>query len=323
MVRKLFFLILLFSPPFLKKLILRWFLGAKIGRGTRIGWLAAVTGKHVEIGDYCEIRAFTMVRCGEVRIGDYTVLGSSIQAYGPGKLTIGRHCVIGSGTTINVWEDVTMGDISALGARCTIVTHGTFLPYTEGYWVKFAGVTIGSRAWIASGVFIQPGVKVGNEVFVNAMSVLKKDVPDGSVVEGFPAQVVARVDQLKRKMTPARLDAAARMMIDHFAEVGLRRERGVEIKIETPGRLAFRYGGQEYVVTCVPSEGPLPSAEECAGRRLILLVNRPGWTPPAELAGAMLVDLTTNRMRHSRDPIYTALEHFLSGYYSLKLEYDE
>jgi acetyltransferase-like isoleucine patch superfamily enzyme len=265
-----------------------------------------------------------MIRCGEVRIGDYTIIGSSVQAYGPGRLTIGRHCVIGAGTSINVWEDVAMGDISALGARCMIVTHGTFLPYTEGYWVKFAGVTIGSRVWIASGVFIQPGVKVGNEVFVNAMSVLKKDVPDGSVVEGFPAQVVARVDQLRRKMTPQRIDAAARMMLDHFAGVGLRRERGVDAKIETSGRLGFRYHGQEYLVACIPSEGPLPSADEYGGgKRVIFLVNRPGWAPPADMKDPMLIDLTTMRMRHSGDPIYTALEHFLSGYYSLKLEYSE
>lgn len=322
--RKLLLVALLLCPPCLKNTFLRWLCGARIGRGVRIGWFAAVQGRHIEIGDYAEIRSFSMIRCREVRIGAYSVVGNSVQVYGPAAFSMGRHCIIGSQTLINVWEDVRIGDVSALGSRCMIVTHGTWLPYTEGYWVKFAGVTIGDRAWIASGVFIQPGVRVGNEVFVNSMSVLKKDVPDGSVVEGFPAQVVARMDQLKRTMTPQRIDAAASTMLRHFAEVALRRERGIEVQAEAPGRLSFRCGGQDYLVACIPAEGPLPSADDCGGgRRVLLLVSRPNWTPPPEMGDPLAIDLTTMKMRHSRDAIYAALSRFLDGYYSLKLEYEE
>jgi acetyltransferase-like isoleucine patch superfamily enzyme len=318
-VRKLLLAFVLLAPPWLKKWLLRRCFGAKIGRGTRIGWFALVRGQRVELGDYVRISGFAMLQCREVLIGDYTVIGSRVHVYGPASFTIGRHSVLGAETMVNVWEDVRIGDLSAVGARTVIVTHGTALPYTEGYWVKFAPVTIGSRVWVGSGVFIQPGITIGNEVFVNAMSVVKKDLPDGSVAEGYPAKVVAPMARLKRTMTPAAVDDAARSMLAHFAEVCLCRERGVAAAADTDGALSFRFHGHDYLVACVFSEGAIPA--NAGRRRVILLVNRPGWAAPPELSDAPVVDLTAMRTPLPRDPIHRALESFLRSYYSLPLEY--
>jgi len=320
--RKLLLIFLLLSPPGVKKLVLRWFFGARIGRGVRVGWFALVTGRRVEIGDYSEIRSFSQVRCGEVHVGAYSVIGNSVHIYGPGVFRMGRHSMVGSETQINVWHDVQIGDLSALGSRCMVVTHGVWLPYTEGYWVKFAGVTIGDRAWIASGVFIQPGIRIGNEVFVNAMSVVKKDVPDGAVVEGYPAHQVARMEELKRTMTPQRLNAAVETMLRHFADLELQRERGVTAQSDGPGRLSFRCRGRDYLVAHVSGDGPPPDPRDWqGGKRVILLVSRPNWDAPRGLRNVMLISLTTMRTRRPRDPIHGALERFLRGYYGLKLEY--
>ncbi|MBM4033420.1 MAG: transferase [Planctomycetes bacterium] len=320
--RKLVLLLVLFSPPWLKKPLLRWLCGAKIGRGVRIGWLAAVMARRIEIGDYCQIRSFTTVRCREVRLGDYSVIGSYVQIYGPASFSMGRHSQVDNYTLINVWEDVRMGDMAGVGARAMIVTHGVFLPYTEGYWAKFAGVTIGNRVWIAAGSFIHPGVRVGDDSFVNAMSVVRGDVPPGSVMEGVPARQVAEMSKMKRAMSPRRVDAAVETMLRHFAEVSLLRERGVAAATDVPGRLTFHYKGFPYFVASIPSEGPIPEPSDyAAAKRLILVVNRPGWQPPAEMGRPMAIDLTTLRTPHPRDKIHAALERFLRGYYGLKLEY--
>lgn len=320
--RKLVLALLLLAPPWLKKFLLRRFFGAKIGRGARIGWFALVRGQRIEIGDYARISGLAMLQCREVLIGDYTVIGNRVHVYGPASFAIGRHSVLGAETMVNVWEDVRIGDLTAIGARTMIVTHGTALPYTEGYWVKFAPVTIGSRVWIGSGAFIQPGITIGNEVFVNAMSVVKRDLPAGSVAEGYPARVVAPMERLRRAMSPGAVDDAARSMLAHFAEVGLRRERGVQPTADAEGALTFKFHGRDYLVACVPSEGPLPSALGSGGRRrVVLLLNRPQWSPPAGLEGALAIDLTTMRTPPPRDPIHRALEGFLRGYYSLPLEY--
>lgn len=335
--RKLALIALLLAPPWLKRLLLRAFWGAKIGRGVRIGWFAAVTGKEIELGDYSEIRSFSTVRCGAVRIGAYSVVGSYVQIYGPAAFTMGRHSIVGNHSQVNVWEDVRLGDVTALGPNCMVLTHGTFLPYTEGYWVKFAPVTIGDRVWIASGVFIQPGIRIGNEVFVNSMSVVKRDIPDGAIVEGYPAREVGRMEKLKRTMTPQRLDTAAEAMLEHFAEVALRRERGIEAASDVPGRLRFRCGSRDYLIACVPTEVPAadglrptayglrpPASDDWAGAgRVILLVSRPNWAPPAGKPAPLVIDLTTLRTRRPRDPIHLGLTRFLVSYYGVPLEYAE
>jgi len=307
-VRKLLLLAQLLSPPWLKKLLLRWFWGARVGRGVRIGWFSVVAGKRIELGDFCCVHSFSQVRCGEVHVGAYSVIGGHAHIYGPGRFRMGRHSIIGSESQINVWEDVQLGDLSALGSRCIIVTHGVWLPYTEGYWVKFAGVTIGDRAWIASGVFIQPGIRIGNEVFVNAMSVVKKDLPDGTVAEGYPARPVAKMADLKRTMTPERLNAAVATMLRHFGELVLAREWGLEVDAATPGRLCFRRKGRDWVVAHVPA-----ASAECGAR---IEVRDPKGRQVA-------INLATMRTPLPRDPVHSALVQFLRGYYGLKLEYED
>jgi len=305
-VRKLLLLLQLLSPPWLKKALLRWGWGARVGRGVRIGWFSVVSGKRVELGDYCHILSFSQVRCGEVHVGAYSVIGNGVHIYGPACFRMGRHSIVGSESQINVWEDVRIGDLSALGSRCILVTHGVWLPYTEGYWVKFAGVAIGDRVWIASGVFIQPGIRIGNEVFVNAMSVVKKDLPDGTVAEGYPARPVAKMADLKRAMTPERLSAAVETMLRHFGDAVLAREWGLAVDASTPGRLSFRRKGRE----CVVTQGPAADS----GPRIEI-------RDPKGLQAT--IDLATLRTPLPRDPLHAALVQFLRGYYGLNLEYED
>lgn len=318
------FALICICPPFLKGHILRWFWGAKIGRHARIGWFSTIIGRHVELGDYSEVRSLSIIRCdGEVRIGTYSVISNFVLVYGSASIIIGNHCYIGPQSLINADEDVRIGNLSALGPRCMIFTHGSFLPYTEGYWVKFDGVTIGDRVWIAAGVFIHPGVKVGNNVFVNSRSVLKQDIPAGEVVEGFPAKRVADMEKVRRHMTPKRVDAAARQMLDHFAEVVLRRGMGIEVEDGTAHRLNFYYQGQEYLVLCIPSDGPVPSTSDVDGdKRLIFLVNRPHWEPPSTLQHPMVLELTTMRTHFSRDKVHAQLWSFMRKYFGVTFEYE-
>ena len=71
------------APPFIKKWLLIWFCGAKIGRKAQIGWFSAVTGKHVVIGDHATIRPLTLIHVsGDVRIGSHAEISSFILVYG-------------------------------------------------------------------------------------------------------------------------------------------------------------------------------------------------------------------------------------------------
>lgn len=303
------------SPPFLKKWLLRWLRRAKIGRHAHIGWFSAVLGSQVEIGDHSQVRPLTLISlAGSVRLGNYSEVSSFTLVYGSASLTVGDHCYIGPQSLINADEEVRLGRGSALGPRSMVFTHGSFLPYTEGYWAKRAGVALGDRVWCAAGVLIHPGVTIGDDTFVNAGSVVTQDVPTGSVVECNPARVIYRMEQVKRKMSPARLDSAVEQILHDFAEVSLRRELGLQDVEEGKGTLRFRWHGKTYCISLVPSVGAL-SVASTRDARQIFLVNRAGWTPPA---GALVFDLATMQTPFVSDPIHTALRLFMRRYYGVQ-----
>lgn len=309
--------LVLISPPCLKRLLLRWFCRAKIGRHASVGWFSAVMGRQVELGEYSVIRPFTLVYLsGQVKLGDYSEISSFNLIYGSSSLIVGDHSYIGPQSLINADEQVRLGQESALGPRSMVFTHGSFLPYTEGYWAKRAVVTIGDRVWCAAGVFIHPGVEIGDDTFVNSRSVLTQSIPAGSVVEGNPAQVVCSMERIKRKMSPRRVDAALSQLLRDFAEIGLRRELGLEAVEESKHRLRFRWRGEAYRIALIPSTGDLPAAgEPDSSVRQILLVNRPGWSPPP---GAVVFDLATMGAPFASGRISRVLRLFLLRYYGIK-----
>jgi acetyltransferase-like isoleucine patch superfamily enzyme len=315
----IFFGLILLAPPPLKPWLMRVLLGARIGRGVQIGWFAGIYARHIALGDYAELRALTLIRCdGDVSIGDYSIVSSFTLVYGSADLLIGRHSYIGPQTLINCDEPVRIGNHSALGARCMIYTHGSYLPYTEGFPVRFGAVTLGDYVWCAAGVFLHPGVSIGDSVLVNSRSVVTQDIAGGEVVEGFPARRVVTMDRVRRSMTPRRVDAALNEIVRHFADLEL--TRVWRLRVQRDGALLrFTYHGHDYVVTGVPADERRPlQLPEAA--RLVLLVNRPNWTPPD---GVLTLDFTTLRCRHARDPIYNALRIFLARYYGVQFEFTE
>jgi acetyltransferase-like isoleucine patch superfamily enzyme len=309
--------LILVSPPFLKKLLLKWFRGAKIGRHAHIGWFSAAFGRQIELGDHSVIRPFTLISLdGGLKLGNYSEISSFNLIYGSSSFIVGDHSYIGPQSLINVDEEVRIGNGSALGARSMIFTHGSFLPFTEGYWVKLAGVTIGDKVWCAAGVFIHPGVEIGEDTFVNSRSVVTQAIPAGSVVEGNPAEVIYPMERVRRKMSPRRVDAAIDQVLREFAEIGLRRELGLDNVEHTKYQLCFRWRGKPYQVALIPSTGDLPDGDEPApGTRQILVVNRPGWSSPP---GAMVLDLVTMQTPFVSDQIHTALRLFMKRYYGIQ-----
>src|SRR5512134_241762 len=98
----LLFGLVFICPPFLKRYLLKWFCGARIGRNVHIGWFSSIMGRHIAIGDESEIRALTLIRCdGDVRIGRYATISSFILVYGSAGLIVGDHTYIGPQSLIN------------------------------------------------------------------------------------------------------------------------------------------------------------------------------------------------------------------------------
>jgi maltose O-acetyltransferase len=108
-------------------------------------------------------------------------------------IRVGRRFFANFGLTVLDEAYVTIGDDCFIGPSVSIYTacHSTDPTErnTRKEWAK--PVTIGNNCWIGGGAIILPGVTIGDNCTIGAGSVVVKDVPQGSVVAGNPASVIA------------------------------------------------------------------------------------------------------------------------------------
>lgn len=55
-------------------------------------------------------------------------------------------------------------------------------------FIEKEGIIVGHGVWIGSGAYIMPRVKIGNGATIAANSVVTKDVPDYTLVAGYPTK---------------------------------------------------------------------------------------------------------------------------------------
>lgn len=79
---------------------------------------------------------------------------------------------------------VTICDRAAVGIRATIIAHNR----------EQRGVVIEEDATLGAGVIVLPGVTIGHGAMVTAGSVVTKSVAPQTMVQGNPAQPIARVE---------------------------------------------------------------------------------------------------------------------------------
>jgi acetyltransferase-like isoleucine patch superfamily enzyme len=310
-------------PPFLKKRILSWYCGAKFGRGACIGWFSSVFGRRVELGDFAIVKPFSVIRCdGDIIIGAYSEISSFNLIYGNGSFQIGRKCYIGPQSLINATEDITIGNRVGIGARAMIYTHGSFLPYTEGYWVRFAPVTIGNDVWIAAGVFIHPGVEIGDKVFVNSRSVVTTSLSSGCLFEGFPAKMIGSMAKIRRTVRPAARDELIVNILNHYCRVLEKSDKRVHIQKLGKGAIVIRDSNKNYIFCLMDCKGELAcNLSEHDEKRKIFLSNF-GLQHPGTSNKSVTFDFTALKATFSKDKICSDFFLFAKQYYGLFFEYE-
>jgi acetyltransferase-like isoleucine patch superfamily enzyme len=87
---------------------------------------------------------------------------------------------------------VSVGNNVQLGTRCMILAHMHSLPPRKSSLNNYFSVRIEDDVYIGPGVIILPNVRIGRGAVVTAGSVVSRSVPPMTMVQGNPAQPIAR-----------------------------------------------------------------------------------------------------------------------------------
>ncbi|WP_246469481.1 putative colanic acid biosynthesis acetyltransferase [Cohnella nanjingensis] len=130
--------------------LLRLF-GARIGSGVKIRPTARITYPW------------------KVAIGDHSWIGDHAELYSLDRIRIGNHCVVSQNSYL-----------------CT----GSHDPTDVAFRLIVKPIRIEDGAWIASDVFVYPGVTVREMGVVAARSTVLQDIPASEIHAGTPARFV-------------------------------------------------------------------------------------------------------------------------------------
>ncbi|OXS79117.1 colanic acid biosynthesis acetyltransferase WcaF [Domibacillus enclensis] len=107
----------------------------------------------------------------KVSIGDYSWIGDDVKFYSLDQITIGSNCVISQESYL-----------------CT-GSHDIQDPH---FGLITKPIVVKDGAWVASDVFVYPGVTIHEMAVIAARSTVTKDIPANEVHAGSPAKYVKK-----------------------------------------------------------------------------------------------------------------------------------
>jgi acetyltransferase-like isoleucine patch superfamily enzyme len=185
----------------LRSLALPLMLGASIkrpavGRGVTFRRPSQIHfGKKVVVDDYATL---DVREEGSIRLGSHVFMGrfSSIVAKNAqivlgDAVNIGTNCRIASQSRVEIGASTLIAAFSYIGPGNHKKGDADTAMIEQEMDLK-GGVTIGSHCWIGTGVTILDGVTIGDGSVIGAHSLVRTNLPAGSVAVGTPAKIIGK-----------------------------------------------------------------------------------------------------------------------------------
>lgn len=141
------------------------------------------------------LKSFILMKLGKTTPEDLTV-NACIER----GMNVGKNCHGLAASTIDYahcWL-IEIGDNVTFAPQVYLLAHDAstkrYLDYT-----KIAKIKIEDNAFIGARALIMPGVTIGKNAIVAAGSVVTKSIPEGFVVGGNPAKIIAKTEDYIKK----------------------------------------------------------------------------------------------------------------------------
>lgn len=127
-----------------------------------------------------------LLRLFGARVGRKVLLRPSVTVTYPWKVEIGDFAWIGDDVVLYSLGPIRIGAHSVVSQRSYLCT-GDHDYRSETFDIRAHEIVVGSQVWIASDVFVAPGVRIGDQAVVGARSSVFGDLPPAMVSTGSPA----------------------------------------------------------------------------------------------------------------------------------------
>ena len=130
-----------------------------------------------------------LLRLFGAKIGKGVILRPRMHTQFPWKLSIGDHSWIGDEVVLYSLGEIEIGTNVVISQRSYICT-GSHDYEDESFPIYAQKITIQDECWLATDVYIAPGVTIGRGTVIGARSSVFKDLAPGIIAIGTPAKKI-------------------------------------------------------------------------------------------------------------------------------------
>ncbi len=177
------------------------------GRSTlfvQLWWIVQAVLFHPSPQIFFGWRRF-LLRLFGARVGRGVLIRPSVEVTYPWKVSIGDHSWIGDGAILYSLSEITIGSHTVISQYCYLCA-GSHNHQSLSFDQQGKPISIGSECWLATDVFVAPGISIGDATVVGARSTVLHDLPSAMICYGYPARPVrprARSQQDGRRAAEA------------------------------------------------------------------------------------------------------------------------
>jgi putative colanic acid biosynthesis acetyltransferase WcaF len=130
-----------------------------------------------------------LLRMFGARIGKGVLIRPSVKVTYPWKITIGEYSWIGDEVVLYSLGEIKIGSHAVVSQR-SYLCAGSHDYNSEEFTIFSLPVVVEDQAWLATDVFVGPGVTIGKAAVVGARSSVFKSIEGGKIYAGNPAKII-------------------------------------------------------------------------------------------------------------------------------------
>lgn len=131
----------------------------------------------------------TLLRAFGARIGRDVLIRPTAEITYPWKLELGDRTWIGDDVVLYTLGEIKVGADSVISQRSYICAADHDMA-TMQFVIRARPISIGSQVWIATDVFVAPGVSIADGAVIGARSSVFGDQPGFQLCAGSPCRVI-------------------------------------------------------------------------------------------------------------------------------------